>query len=138
MVSNLPNTSPGGRQNADESPQQGALRELREECNITGIIVRQTSHVCHAPDDETYSFLVDIGVQTPALGHDPELSKGLSILADVKWMSLAEIPERDRVFLWEAGLRGVGDFLTEIERWGDETSYPGKENPNNPDADEGL
>ena len=42
------------------------------------------------------------------------------------------------MFLWEAGLRGVGDFLSEVERWGDETSYPGKENPNKPEADEGL
>ena len=118
---------PGGGQEPGETPLQGALRELSEECNVSGTVVRQTSHVSNAPGDETFSFLVDIGDQFPSLGYDPELSEVEKVLVDVKWMSLAEIPERDRVFLWAAGLLGAGDFLSEIERWGDRTSYPGKE-----------
>lgn len=30
---------------AGETPAEGALRELNEECNVTGAIVRQTAHV---------------------------------------------------------------------------------------------
>ncbi len=118
---------PGGSQERGETPEQGALRELREECNVNGVAVRQTSHVRYAPDDETYSFLVDIGIQNPSLGSDPEVVAGREILTDVQWLRLCEIPERDRAFLWAAGLLGVGIFSSEIEGWGDHTSYPGKD-----------
>ena len=123
---------PGGAQEADEAPGQGALRELREECTVDGVIVRQTSHVSYAPDDETYSFLIDIGDRHPSLGHDPEVAEGKQALAlvDVQWLRLSEISERDRTFLWAAGLLGVGDFLLEVERWGSDTSYPGEGHPN--------
>jgi 8-oxo-dGTP diphosphatase len=120
---------PGGGQEPNESPEEGALRELREECNVNGVVVRQTSHTCHSPDDETYSFLIDIGDQTPSLGHDPEVAEGkLSlVLVDVQWLRLRDIPERDRAFLWASGLLGTGDFLREIEEWGDCKSYPGSQ-----------
>jgi 8-oxo-dGTP pyrophosphatase MutT (NUDIX family) len=125
---------PGGAQEADETPEEGALRELREECNVDGAVVRQTSHVSYGPDNEAYSFLVDIGDQNPWLGHDPEVTEGKQPLAlvDVQWLRLSEIPERDRTFLWASGLLGVGDFLTEVEGWGDDTSYPGLEHSNKP------
>jgi hypothetical protein len=43
----------------------------------------------------------------------------------VKWLSLDQIPERDRVFLWAAGLLCIQEFLEEVSSWGDATSYPG-------------
>ena len=118
---------PGGALEAGETPAQGALRELGEECQVDGVAARQTAHVSYAPDDETYSFLVDIGDATPSLGHDPEVVGGTQalVLIDVQWLRLSEIPERDRAFLWAAGLLGVGDFSAEVERWGDDPSYPG-------------
>jgi len=118
---------PGGALEPGETPAEGAIRELREECNVTGVVVRQTSYLCYGPEDETYSFLVDIGNQHPALGFDPELPGDQAILSDVRWLQLHEIPERDRVFLWAAGLLGTGPFLAEIETWGDDPSYPGAE-----------
>ena len=118
---------PGGALEVGETPMEGALRELREECNVIGTIVRQASHICYGNDDETISFLVDVDDQDPSLGHDPEVPVGQEVLADVRWLKLTEIPERDRVFLWAAGLLGVGGFLTEVESWGGETSYPGQE-----------
>jgi hypothetical protein len=51
------------------------------------------------------------------LGHDPELARPEQILADVRWLALEEIPERDRAFLWSAGLLGVGQFAREVESW---------------------
>ena len=115
---------PGGGLEKDEKPAEGALRELKEECNVQGLLIRQTSHIVYAPDDEAYSFLVEIGDQQPSLGHDPEVAKGEEVLVDVRWMLLSEIPERDRVFLWAAGLLGVGDFLKEVESWDNQLSYP--------------
>ena len=117
---------PGGAVEPGEEPVAAALRELEEECCLAGKAVRQTSHVCNAPGDETYTFLVDIGEQEPTLGYDPDVPLGEQVLADVRWLSLDEIPERDRAYLWQAGLLTVPCFLEEIERWGDSLSYPGR------------
>lgn len=125
---------PGGAQETGENPEEGALWELREECNVGGVVVRQTSHVWYAPDNQAYSSLVDIGDQTPCLGHDPEISTGKQplVLVNVRWLSLSEITARDRTFLWTAGLLGVGGFLAEVEEWGDDTSYPGLQHSSKP------
>lgn len=123
---------PGGGQEPGETPEQGALRELKEECNVNGTTIRQTSVVSYAPGDEAYSFLVGIADQTPRLGWDPDVASGRGVLADVQWLRLSEIPERDRTFLWAAGLLGVGSFLSEVEKWGNRTSYPGEEDPDSP------
>lgn len=40
-------------------------------------------------------------------------------------MRLAEISERDRAFLWAAGLLGTGAFFEEVRAWGGDPSYPG-------------
>lgn len=118
---------PGGALEPGESLQEGVLRELREECNLAGEVVRQTSHFCFGPEDEAYTFLVEIGDQEPRLGHDPEVQGDEAILVDVRWLSLREIAERDRAFLWASGLLAVGEFLSEVASWGDDISYPGGE-----------
>ena len=46
------------------------------------------------------------------------------VLVDVGWLSLPEIPERDRTFLWAAGLLGIKEFYDEVSGWGDSISYP--------------
>lgn len=116
---------PGGALEIGETPAHGALRELHEECQVIGTIVRQTSSVCYAPDDQTISFLVDIGDQKPLLGTDPDVDAECQVLADLQWLRLTEIPERDRVFLWAAGLLAESGFLAEVQGWGDAISYPG-------------
>ena len=126
---------PGGAVESGETPEEGALRELREECGIDGVIARQTSHVwLLGADHDAYSFLIDIGNQNPRLGHDPEVLEGKQPLAlvDVQWLRLSEISERDRAFLWAAGLVGVGGFDAEVKSWGDDISYPGLEHSNKP------
>jgi len=115
---------PGGSIEPDELPSEAALRELQEECNIAGKIVRETSIITFYPDYRHYSFLIDIGDQEPSLGEDPELYQKQQILQEIKWMPLRELSERDRVYLWSAGLLGVPGFLEEIENWGDDISYP--------------
>ena len=47
---------PGGRIEEDETPEQAALRELREECRVQGTIIRPTSVVTFAPNDQYYTY----------------------------------------------------------------------------------
>ena len=39
-------------------------------------------------------------------------------------MSLDEINEKDRAFLWSYGLISVDNFYEVIQTWGNEVSYP--------------
>jgi 8-oxo-dGTP diphosphatase len=116
---------PGGGVENGETPAEAALRELYEECSVEGAIVRQTSYLDFGPGGTAYTFLVDIGDQEVSLGSDPEFQEDNQALVDVQWLALHEIPERDRAFLWAAGLLGVGSFLKEVEGWGDAISFPG-------------
>ena len=104
---------PGGRIEENETPEQAALRELWEECRVQGRVIRPTSVVTFAPDDLYYTYLIEIGAQEVSLGNDPELT-GNQILVDVAWICLNELTERDRVFLWTAGLLTIPEFFEEI------------------------
>ena len=104
---------PGGRMEAGETPKQAALRELREECRVKGTIIRPTSVVTFAPNDQYYTYLVEIGMQIVSLGSDPEVKEN-QVLVDIAWMSLNELTERDKVFLWTAGLLTIPEFSEEI------------------------
>lgn len=115
---------PGGGVETDETPAEAALRELREECRVDGRIVRQTSVYADPEcDDAAYSFQVDIGDQTPTVGRDPECG-AQQIIADMRWLTLGEICERDRAFLWAAGLIAIPEFAAELLGWSDDVSYP--------------
>ncbi len=115
---------PGGAIEEGETPAQAAIRELKEECCVDGTVIRETAYVVLSSGDEAYSFLVDIDEQTPRLGADPEFSEVNQALVGVQWMVLSEIPERDRAFLWSAGLLGIDEFYAEVSGWGDNISYP--------------
>ena len=118
---------PGGAVEEDETPAEAAIRELKEECNVNGKIVRETGIVIYSPEDRAHTFEVDIGTQEPRIGTDPDYPQDKQILVEVKWLALSEIPERDRVFLWAAGLLGIEEFYNEVSGWGDKISYPKKE-----------
>jgi ADP-ribose pyrophosphatase YjhB (NUDIX family) len=115
---------PGGAVEPGETEAQAALRELEEECCVNGVILQETSHWMDGARSKTVTFLVDIGDQAPRTNADAK-SEGLDpYLTDVQWMTLAEIPERDRAFLWAAGLLGIETFWAEVSKWGLEVSYP--------------
>jgi 8-oxo-dGTP diphosphatase len=117
---------PGGGVEPGESSAEAALRELQEECCVSGEIVCQTAAYRDGAGVETVTFLIEIGDQQPLLGADPEFIQAHQILVDMRWLTLEEICERDRAFLWAAGLMCIPEFLIEAERWGDVISYPGK------------
>jgi len=127
---------PGGGLEGNEDPGTGVLRELREEARVKGRIVRPVHCLVGPEGIEHYTFLVDIGDQEPRLGHDPEVLTADPILVGLEWLALDAIPERDRAFLWQAGLMHVAGFQEEVEQWGDETSYPGRtlDAPSVPDS----
>ena len=117
---------PGGGGAEDERPAEAAVRELREECHVEGTVVRETSVQPFSNGDCAYTYLIDIGDQEPRLGHDPEFADDEQVLAEVRWMTLSELPERDRAFVWAGGLLGIQAFFDEVSNWGDWISYPGK------------
>ena len=107
--------SPGGGIEDDEIPEQAAIRELQEECCVSGKIIKKLSEYADPYDDNKffYTFQVDIGNQIPMLGIDPEIVEN-PILVDVRWMSLDEICERDKMFLWASGLFSIRQIAEEL------------------------
>ena len=100
------------------------LRELKEECNVDGRALRLTGNMSEVYGAESFTLLVDIGNQEPSLGYDPEVNPDAPILVDIQWLALDEVPERDRAFLWQAGLMTVPGFLEQVKGWGDAVSCP--------------
>lgn len=120
------NELPGGGIEKGESPEEAAVRELKEECGLDGTVIRQLN-VLHWKDGSTeYVYLVDVcGDQKEIVGTDPEIPRGREqAIRNVRWLKLEEFTERERAFLWSYGLLDVDGFFDTVISWGDEISYP--------------
>ena len=119
---------PGGGIEASETPEEAALRELHEECNVLGIIVRETAVMTYSidPEERHYTFLMDIGSQQPSRGYDPEFASDAQTIIGVEWRTLVQLSEKDRAFLWTAGLMTLPDFAAEALSWTSAALYYGK------------
>ena len=118
---------PGGGIEEGEAPAEAALRELSEEAGVEGHVIRPLA-IEYKPDLESriFTFLVEIPEDAvPQKGTDPELSEEEQTIVGVSWFSLREIPERDRAYLFGAGLMRIPEFHDEVLKWPDDViSYP--------------
>ena len=119
---------PGGGVEEGEPPEEAAIRELGEEALVEGRIIRPLA-VEYKPDGKSrvFTFLAEIDDDAvPGVGTDPELDEDEQSIVGFSWKSLREIPERDRAYLFGAGLMRVPVFHDEVLGWGDDVySYPG-------------
>jgi ADP-ribose pyrophosphatase YjhB (NUDIX family) len=114
---------PGGGVEDNETPEIAAIRELKEECLVDGFNTKLISMILH-DNHVNYTYYADIGTQEPSLGVDPEVET--PILVGVEWRTLDSLCERDRAYMWSAGLINFDEFSKELDSWGDDVSYPSK------------
>ena len=103
---------PGGGIEEGETPEEAAVRELKEEGGVEGRIVRRLSIQFKSDNrGEVHTFLIQIpGDAVPSKGMDPELPHEEQTIVSVEWLTLEEIGAVDQAYLWAAGLNRIDYF----------------------------
>jgi 8-oxo-dGTP pyrophosphatase MutT (NUDIX family) len=110
----------GGAVEDGETSLEAALRELREECQVDGRLIRKTAE-WYEDDSTTITYWVDIDNQVPKVNRAEMMNEAI---LSVGWYRLDDISERDRAIIFAGRLLGISEFQDEISRWSDDISYP--------------
>lgn len=95
---------PGGGLNEGETPEQAAIRELKEECGLDALELRKVSTIHYDVDDEHHTFLVTEYTGDIATGHDPEFAAHQQIIQGVGWRHVDELSRLDFALVAAGGL----------------------------------
>jgi len=109
---------PKGLHENNESYREAALREFKEETNLS-VEVQELVHVNELLRKPYHAvecfFEVKKTSGSEKLGKDPELSWDRQLLHDLQWMSIAELPEIDFA---------PSSLVEKIQHWDRRFNYP--------------
>ena len=94
---------PGGGIEKGETPQGAAARELKEECGLEALALRQVSTIYYAENDAHHTFLVTEYEGMLETGYDPELLDR-QIIQAVAWKHVDELSRLDFALVAAGGL----------------------------------
>lgn len=109
---------PGGGVEGGETPEQAAIRELKEECGLDALELYQVSTIAY-PDTTHHTFLVTKYKGRLSTGYDPEFSLEQQIIQSVAWKHVDELSRIDFALVAAGGLttqRGVFNYLVDSAR----------------------
>lgn len=95
---------PGGSLEQGETPVEGALRELYEECGVKGAKPHQIAVTVSPSGKRVITYHVDISGQEPVIGHDP------GAVTHIAFLGLSEMCERDRAYVYAAGILALPEM----------------------------
>lgn len=105
---------PGGGIEEGESPEEAAIRELKEEAGVDGEIIRPLTVLHTKEGRKEYTFLVRLKDenQKPSLGYDPEYGDKYDpnnppMLRDLAWKNFDELSRVDQDYMMSYGFMQV-------------------------------
>ncbi len=95
---------PGGGIERGETPEQAAVRELKEECGLDALELRQISTIAYAENDLHHTFLITNYEGVLITGYDPELADEQQTIRSVAWKHIDELSKIDFALVAAGGL----------------------------------
>ena len=94
---------PGGGVEDGETPEQAAVRELKEECSLDALELRKGSTI-HYAESVHHTFLITSYEGNLKTGYDPELASHKQIIRAVTWKHIDELSKLDFALVAAGGL----------------------------------